>query len=96
MDYKIKSEKCDTENCYNEKEFNNTNTKRLKFCLHCRIEKEKGSLMVKTTCYKCDTEITVLSDRIVHPLCEKCGENFDSWFAEELEKIENSSPLNRK
>jgi hypothetical protein len=41
MDYEIKSEKCDTENCYNEKEFNNTNTKRLKFCLHCRIEHDK-------------------------------------------------------
>jgi hypothetical protein len=41
MNTKIKIAKCDTENCYNEKEFNNTNTKRLKFCLHCRIDKEK-------------------------------------------------------
>lgn len=52
--------------------------------------------MIETTCYQCDTKIEVISDRVVHPLCEKCGEAFDSWFSEELERIENSSPLNRK
>jgi hypothetical protein len=52
--------------------------------------------MVKTTCYKCDTEIEVISDRLVHPLCENCEEDFDSWFAKELDKIENSSPLNKE
>ena len=36
--------KCKTENCYNDKEFNNTNTGRLEYCIFCslEIEKEKG------------------------------------------------------
>ena len=32
---------CSTENCYNEKEYNNSNTGRLKYCLFCRIENNK-------------------------------------------------------
>jgi hypothetical protein len=44
--------------------------------------------MVKTTCYKCDKEIEVLSDRTVHPLCGECQESFDDWFQRELSAIE--------
>jgi len=40
--------------------------------------------MVKTTCYKCDTKIESLSDKIVHPLCGECQEEFDRWFEHEL------------
>lgn len=38
--------KCKTETCYNEKEFNRTNTGRLPYCIFCSLaikkEKEKG------------------------------------------------------
>ena len=38
--------KCETENCYNDKEFNNTNSGRLKYCIFCLLEikkeREKG------------------------------------------------------
>ena len=44
--------------------------------------------MVETTCYKCDTAIQVLSDRLVHPLCGECQESFDGWFEQELNAIE--------
>ena len=47
-----------------------------------------GSVMVKTTCYKCDKEIEVLSDRTVHSLCGECQESFDDWFQRELNAIE--------
>lgn len=44
--------------------------------------------MVKTTCYKCETEIEVISDKVVHPLCGNCEEDFDDWFQRELNAIE--------
>jgi hypothetical protein len=38
--------KCKTDSCYNEKEFNKTNTGRLQYCIFCLLEmkktKEKG------------------------------------------------------
>ena len=36
--------KCETDNCYNDKQFNNTNTGRLQYCIFCllQIKKEKG------------------------------------------------------
>ena len=34
---------CSTENCYNEKQFNETNTGRLSLCIFCLLkEKQKG------------------------------------------------------
>lgn len=42
-----------------------------------------------TTCYKCQG--LIMAERgAVHPLCEKCGSNFDVWFTEELRKIDNA------
>ena len=37
----------------------------------------------KTTCYKCDTEIVAFVGQ-VHPLCEECESDFDSWFESQL------------
>ena len=39
--------------------------------------------MEKTTCYKCDTEITAEAG-VVHPLCDTCDSAFDAWFEKEL------------
>lgn len=41
MDGKVKIVKCATENCYNDREFDTTNTKRTKFCLFCRTDNDE-------------------------------------------------------
>lgn len=37
----------------------------------------------QTTCYKCEAEIQAEVGQ-VHPLCDECGEDFDSWFESQL------------
>jgi len=39
--------------------------------------------MEKTTCYKCETDITAEVGQ-VHPLCGDCGDDFDAWFEQQL------------
>lgn len=36
------------------------------------------------TCYKCDKRILV-NVSAVHPLCDECDANFESWFSKQLE-----------
>jgi len=38
----------------------------------------------KTTCYKCDKEITAEVGQ-VHPLCDNCDESFQAWFQKALD-----------
>jgi hypothetical protein len=40
--------------------------------------------MAKTECYQCDTAIEVEDITTVHPLCEDCESEFDSWFESQL------------
>lgn len=40
--------------------------------------------MTITECYQCDTEIEIENANAVHPLCESCDTDFDSWFASQL------------
>jgi len=61
--------------------------------------------MVKTNCYKCETELEVPSAEVVHPLCLDCEGEFETWFADQLgafkkevcpdceSEITNSNPL---
>jgi hypothetical protein len=56
--------------------------------LNPRQLSKEMKMMIKTACYKCGSEIEVLSDRLVHPLCGECQESFDDWFERELSAIE--------
>jgi hypothetical protein len=41
-------------------------------------------MAVKTECYQCDAEIEVEDITQVHPICEKCENEFYDWFATAL------------
>lgn len=41
-----------------------------------------------TDCYKCSEPIMAV-EGTVHPLCVRCQENFDEWFAKELSVFGN-------
>jgi hypothetical protein len=45
--------------------------------------------MVKTTCYKCETEIELADEDefAVHPMCADCQSSFDEWFAGQLRML---------
>lgn len=42
-----------------------------------------------TTCYKCDDEIEAFVGQ-VHPLCDECQDDFDSWFEKEIRMFQNA------
>ena len=49
-----------------------------------KISLRERKSMAKTTCYQCGTEIEVEDITQVHPLCEDCQYDFDSWLQNEM------------
>jgi hypothetical protein len=49
-----------------------------------------GKVVVMDTCYKCEEPLNYDALDNVHPLCDECQDDFDSWFTSQIAMLDNA------